>query len=259
MGTTVAGIYPLCRASLSRSPLCGPSQGHHVLKPSMPAASRAVPTLPLGAWGTCTHHTSNLPEYTLLTLMHTTHMVHVTHSGWAPACVGACLGTGRAGRQPCNSSHWCKAHLLLHPAYTNVLEETHMPLCRDTHPMAAPWRSAVHPYSCELQFTHPSPLCTPVNTHTHKHTCATHPQESMFSHQNQRHTDKEMDMGSHNRYPTPHQCHPCTRSPEHLPAPLAAHSPASPAGIGVPKQPEASPSSRQGPWPDTYWPVTTLQ
>lgn len=88
-----------------RSPLCTPSQGHHVLKPPMPAASRAVPTLPLGAWGTCTHRTSTLPEYTLLTLMHTTHMVHVTHGGQTLVCVGACRGTGRAGRHPCNSSH----------------------------------------------------------------------------------------------------------------------------------------------------------
>lgn len=52
---------PLVQASLGRSPLHPPSQGHRVPKPPTPASSRAVPALPLGAQGTRTRRTRTPP------------------------------------------------------------------------------------------------------------------------------------------------------------------------------------------------------
>lgn len=139
--------------------------------------------------------------------MHTTHTAHVTRGWWAPARVSTRLGTGRDGGHPFNSSHQHKAPLLLHPAHTHVLGGTHTPPRRDMHPTAAP---AVHPHSCELQFTvTPAPSArSRTHTRTSTHTCY-----ALFSHPRQGHADTGVDVGPHNRCPTPHQCHPPARAP----------------------------------------------
>lgn len=252
-----------------------PSQGHRVPRPPCPLPAEVSPHCP---W---VHraHADIVQAPPLCTrqgiLTHTTHIAHVMCGGWAPACVGACLGTGRAEGHPSNSSHQHKALLLLHPAHTHVLgghAHTCTPPTSGLMPTPAPAQGHVphssSPGTCcaptlmrTAVHSRPSFICTLMNTHTYTRArmCITHPHESLFSHPHQGHTDTGMDMGLHNCRPTPHQCHPPTRSPEHPPAPPAAHSLASPACTGVPRQSGASLSSGLGPCPGTYWPVTTLQ
>lgn len=129
-----------------------------------------------------THVTHATPHIHTRAHVHTTHMAHVTHGGWAPACVGAHLGTRKAGGYPSNSLHQCKAPLLLQPAHTHVLGSTHTHPHRDAHPIAVPETHCALTLAQAAVHSHPSPMCRLVNTHMHKHACVLHTSMSPCSH-----------------------------------------------------------------------------
>lgn len=136
------GMSSQCRASLGRTPSC----------PGVTTSPRLTHTLPAElsprcSWVHRAHaHITPIPPVYMPGHTHVRHTHSPCHTWWVGPHVRGCLSAREGlGDTPLTAHTNIKALLLLPPAHTRVLG--------DTHPMAAPQRPPVHPHPCELQFT----------------------------------------------------------------------------------------------------------